>query len=224
MEFVVIDHCPAPASMGPVLRAIRTAVVGGGTLYNSIYRGEDAAALLHANDKRTQAELFAELGPGVANPPRQSTHELYNDGVAYRGWRGQKLRAHWKVGLDVNDSLVRATMAEAAKHNWILTQTYPGSAVEFHHLNFRKPPVYFHTLKRGSRGPRVWWVQRKLKVLGDAPHRPMKRGRFDANTEANLKILQGHWKLKQDGIYGPHTSTTLHRALRKHARDKKEHR
>lgn len=224
MKFVVIDHCPAPARMGPVLRVIHDDVVGhNGTLYNSIYRGEDAARILHAQNppKKTQGEIFATSPPGVANPPGQSTHELYNDGIAYRGWRGQKLRSYWKVGIDVNDVLVKAAMFHADKHGWILTQTYPGSAVEFHHLNFRRKPRYFKVLKRGSRGTRVRWVQKRLKELGDDHHRPVKGGHFDRNTELNLMILQRHWNLKPDGVYGPHTSTVLKKAIRKHRRDKK---
>jgi hypothetical protein len=106
---------------------------------NSIYRGSDAAWLLHRYGKHTQAELYATLPAGTANPPGRSTHELRSDGVAYGGPVGRHLE-WWQQGIDVNDGDVRRMIKAAESHGWHLFQPYH-AGVEFHHLNFYHKPV-----------------------------------------------------------------------------------
>ena len=72
--------------------------------------------------------------------PGESTHELRNDGKAYSGHARDKLK-WWQCGIDVNDSDVQRFIAAAKKRGWVVSQTYPLSKTEFHHVNFRKPPV-----------------------------------------------------------------------------------
>jgi hypothetical protein len=122
---------------------------------NSIYRGSDAAAILHRHGKHTQAELYRTLPPGTANPPGRSTHELRSDGAAYAGPIGRKLE-WWQQGIDVNDGDVERMMREARKHGWDLFQPYH-SGVEFHHLNFRHRPV-----PRGATRARIILLRRTL--------------------------------------------------------------
>jgi hypothetical protein len=113
---------------------------------NSCYRGDDAKALLHSVGKHTQRELydgFIHHKPGYypANPPGYSTHELHNDGAAYSQWpRGGRI-PWWACGIDVNDADVHRFIAAAARHGWKVTQTYPHSSGEYHHVNFRRPPL-----------------------------------------------------------------------------------
>jgi len=109
-----------------------------GAEVNSLYRGEDAAAILHHYGKHTQAELYRELPPGTANPPGRSTHELRSDAVAYPGPLGRHLE-WWQQGIDVNDSDVANMERAARRHGWELFQPYR-AGVEFHHLNFRFRP------------------------------------------------------------------------------------
>lgn len=135
MKFTVIQGCPCPAEIAPVFE---TLVRETGAHVNSIYRGEDAAAILHRNHHQTQAEIYATYPPGVANPPGRSTHELFSDGVAYNVPQGHRLPA-WCQGIDVNDGDVPAMIAAAKRHGWDLFQPYH-AGVEFHHLNFRHEP------------------------------------------------------------------------------------
>ena len=130
---LVGGRAPAPALIAPYID-----IITDGATVNSIYRGEDAKAILHAHGLHTQAELFATLPPGVANPPRRSTHELRSDGRAYPLPIGTKLDA-WQVGFDVNDADVPGVIRHAKRFGWIAFQPYK-AGVEFHHLNFLARP------------------------------------------------------------------------------------
>jgi hypothetical protein len=135
-NFLVIQGCPCNNMIAPYFALL---VKEAGATVNSIYRGNDAASLLHAHGKHTQAELYATLPRGTANPPGRSTHELRSDGVAYAGPIGRELE-WWQQGIDVNDGDVRRMKACAEKRGWVLAQPYQ-AGVEFHHLNFRHRPV-----------------------------------------------------------------------------------
>lgn len=134
-DFRVIQGCPANVLIAPYLailaRETRATI-------NSIYRGQDAAHILHAHGHHTQAELYATLPRGTANPPGRSTHELRSDGVAYNGPIGRQLE-WWQQGIDVNDGDVHRMIHAAWSHGWDLRQPYR-SGVEFHHLNFHSRP------------------------------------------------------------------------------------
>lgn len=141
MRYLAIDGCACPRPLSPVLKKLKRK---SGNTYNSIYRGEDAAALLHRFGKHTQAELFATLPAGVANPPGRSTHELRSDGVPYPGPIGRKLK-WWQCGIDINDSQVDHAIATAHSLGWTLFRPY-GSGVEYHHVNFAHRPARWRLL------------------------------------------------------------------------------
>jgi hypothetical protein len=62
MNLVLIDGCPVPASIAPYVKLV---LDHAGQQAQSIYRGQDAAALLHAHGKHTQAEIHAMCDAGV---------------------------------------------------------------------------------------------------------------------------------------------------------------
>src|SRR5262249_27850627 len=118
----------------------------------SIYRGDDAAAILHRHGKHTQRELyqlFLEGRGAPANPPGFSTHELRSDGAAYPQFSRGGPAPWWAHGLDVNHWEVPHVIAAAARYGWRLFQPYH-SGDEFHHLNFASRP------KRPRPGTRLW--------------------------------------------------------------------
>lgn len=142
-DFVLVQGCPVPRKLAPVLRLI---LAESHSHLNSCYRGDDAKALLHSVGKHTQRELydgFTHHRPGYypANPPGFSTHELRNDGAAYSQWRRGGRIPWWACGIDVNDADVHHFITTAARHGWKVAQTYPHSSGEYHHVNFRKPPL-----------------------------------------------------------------------------------
>src|SRR4051812_1688552 len=132
--YAVIDGCPVPVQIAPQVRLLKHAVPSA--VLQSAYRGEDARPLLRRLHKHTQAFLFALWCKTLAmygwagaiarrvypaNPPKQSTHELYSDGKAYRGPAGRPL-APWQCGLDWNVEAV-PKLIEAARHfGWDLFQ------------------------------------------------------------------------------------------------------
>lgn len=137
MSYRVINGCPVNSWLAPYLAIL---VEDTGAHINSLYRGDDkaAVAILHAHGHHTQRELYATMPPGVANPPGRSTHELRSDGVAYAGPVGRRLR-WWQQGIDVNDGDVHNMIVAAARRGWALRQPYK-AGIEFHHLNFARPP------------------------------------------------------------------------------------
>lgn len=143
MRYTVVQGCVVPAQLAPFLSDV---LHDAAATLNSCYRGADAESLLHRLGKKSQTELYDDWthrrpGANPANPPGFSTHELRNDGAAYPQWpRGHAL-PWWACGIDVNDADVEHVLRVAARRGWQLAQTYPNSRAEFHHINFRKPPL-----------------------------------------------------------------------------------
>jgi hypothetical protein len=142
--YLDVQGCPVPRLLAPMLR---TVLRESRSTMHSCYRGDDAAELLHKHGKHSQAELYdawlhRRAGFNPANPPGFSTHELRNDGAAYTRWpRGGRI-PWWACGIDIADSDVDRFIAAAAKHGWKVARTYPASRSEYHHVNFRRPPIH----------------------------------------------------------------------------------
>lgn len=137
MRFSIVDGCPVPRSIAPyVYLVLREA----GQQASSIYRGEDARALLHAHGKHTQAEIH-EMMPAISNPAGRSQHELRSDGIGNAGPLGRRLR-RWQVGVDsgANDEASKARVTHAAAHyGWRVRHPY-SRGVEGHHWCFSRRP------------------------------------------------------------------------------------
>lgn len=160
LKFVELDGCPCPKPLYPILKKLKKET---GCTYQSLYRGDDALGILHANGKHSQREIAnATLSEraawgilGTPNPAGQSTHELFSDGVAYEGPAGRDL-SWWQCGIDVDDEHVDDLIAAAAGHGWKLKHPY-SAGVEYHHVNFAKRPsrwkAFFHHVF-GKRKPK----------------------------------------------------------------------
>lgn len=225
--FVAIDGCPCPVQIADEIREIKR--LSGATLV-SMYRGSvgNAPALLRANGKKTQKQLWLMSLNGTGNPanrPGQSTHEGFNDGVAYKGPVGMKLEP-WQTGMDWDIPHVHAVVSAARTKKWIATVTYPNSSRERQHVNFRKEPVLivFKSLKRGALSPRVRSVRRMLAYVMDPQAKKpyLLSGRrqkgsqlyFDAQMYHALREYQRDHGLKDDGIYGYRTAKQLAASVR----------
>lgn len=135
MKFALVDGCACPASIAPYIQRVLNKA---GQNANSIYRGDDAKALLHAHGKRTQREIHRDM-PAISNPPGFSSHELYGDGTV--GARGSHL-PEWRVGVDSgSDSATDAARIEKAARSfgWQIEHPY-SRGVERHHWNFKRRP------------------------------------------------------------------------------------
>lgn len=142
-KYVLIDGCPCPRDPAPyVARVLKKA----GQHANSIYRGEDAKALLHANGKSTQAEIHKQF-PAISNPPGFSSHELRGDGTV--GARGAKL-PDWMIGVDSGTDSphdVAAIEAAARSFGWVAHHPYT-RGVEHHHWGFKTQPKARNPVQR----------------------------------------------------------------------------
>jgi len=205
MDFKVIDCCPCPADLYPILKAIKDET---GCVFASIYRGEDPKAQKYLTGgppcfKHNQAWIYTHYPPGVANPPGRSTHECKNDGVAYPWWRVFASIPWWACGIDVDDAHVQAFCNAARRHGWIATVTYPGSPVEYHHVNFRKQPVIpFRDIKPNARGPRVLYFTYRLQKMG---YISKATQHYYGPVVTAIKKFQKQHRLVVDGIIGPAT-------------------
>lgn len=175
MRYAVLDGCPCPRPLFPILRKLQKET---GARFNSIYRGEDVADILHRNDKSTQAELYAELGPGIANPPDRGTHILRGDGTV--GELFARL-PWWRCGIDVNDEYVDDLIAAARKHGWTLYRPYKSGA-ESHHLNFARKPRRWRAFFRNVFGP---------KKPEPRPQRPERLSKHGAAFIAEFEGFRG---------------------------------
>ncbi|MBA3244687.1 MAG: glycoside hydrolase family protein [Actinobacteria bacterium] len=220
MKFEVIDNCPVPVHLAPVIHEIKRRT--GATL-NSCDRSPEAEPFLKRCKpaKMSQRELYEgfRLGkPGFnpANAPGLSTHERRNDGVAYPGPAKFPL-PYWCVGMDWEnaDGVIEA----AGRLGFTAARTYPLSAREQHHLNFRKEPKLnlLKPLRLGDKGFRVARMAKQLASITDGEgRRYLERGQgvFDATLEAALRRFQADWDQDVDGVYGVQSSRQLAVALR----------
>lgn len=154
-KYLIIDGCPVPYMVAPYVHEL---LLVAGQSANSIYRGTDAAKQLGHYGKHDQAWLYANLPAGQANPPGQSTHELYSDGVAYPHYaRGERLPETWMVGVDSGSNTLhdRQAIQHAATHlGYDVFHPY-AAGVEMHHWNFRTRPK--------SKNPaKIIWLRTKL--------------------------------------------------------------
>ncbi len=149
-ELVVIQNSPVFNDIGPYIYiALRDAKHVGprGAHVDSIYRGDAARWFLNAHGEHTQRQLFDATPAqreawgvlGNPNPPGESTHELFSDGVAYPHIPRFHKLPWWGQGFDVPANQVDAVIASARGHGLDLFRPYHSEA-ELHHLNFREEP------------------------------------------------------------------------------------
>lgn len=240
MDFVKVDCCPVPTA-DHMDKIIQELLDESGARAESLYRGSDprAAKFLTGGPpcyKHDQAWIYAHYPPGVANPPGISTHELFNDGAAYPVPVGARLEA-WQLGIDIDDPHVVAFMEAGRKRGYVITQTYPGSSVEYHHVNFRFKPKYvppFDPMELHERGDRIIHLTKRLHFIR-APHsgpylvRPRGKlwvpyGTFKVEVEEAVEEFQRDHHLKPDGVVGIHTFEQIERTFRhQYQRRKRRH-
>src|SRR3954462_13372776 len=207
-----IDGSACPRQLFPFLEMLKRDT---GVRYNSIYRGDDAAPILHKHGKHTQAELFKSMhGVGV-NPPDRGSPLLLGDGT--EGKLHERLHP-MQCGIDVDDTMVLKLIKAGPRRGIRMKQTYPGSKVEFHHANAVSWDPY-PTLYPGDRGDAVRLLARRLHyVLDKADHHPYDargdRKVFDPGLQAALEHFQSEHGLRHDGVFGKKSYQALDSAVR----------
>ena len=207
---------------------------------SSCAREAAAEPLLHELGKMSQKQLYdcaqAKIKTGrcpdacggncnAANPPGRSTHERFNDGVAYPAWLPGLRLPVWARGIDVQRDRVSAFCDEARKEGFTVTLTYPHSTQEAQHVNFRKKPAIdlwsIRPLREGTSGPRVRLVVRLLWAVHDPQTRKPyldphvhPNGRFTPQVAAAVKAFQHDHHQPATGQVDLHTIRALRAARR----------
>ena len=223
---------PLPAKLAevvePILKVIGASVTSGARDQAAIDFARARGAVLSSQAELYRGWLNRLPGYNPANPPGQSTHEGKNDGVAFRFWPRFFNLPWWAWGLDLSDS--RGFVRAANERGFMAAITYPGDPREGHHVNLRKTPsrralrwvrrATFPVLRKGSRGPRVGAMTKRLVYLGWLDGDPT--GRFDERVEDALASFQRHYDQKPDGVYGRQTDHQLKVAVRGRKRCRKQ--
>lgn len=224
MKFSVVTGSPVPRVLGPLCQELSRRT---GSALNSGFRGDPAESLLRRLGKSTQRMLsdgWIRRLPGFnpANPPRQSTHECFSDGVPYPGPVGRALEP-WKCGTDWE--LSDAVLLEAKRMGVAMARPYSDSR-EFHHLNVMEPPSEWGwspkppPLSAGSRGKRVGQLTGWLKYLG---YDVKRTGFYDANVARAVKKFQArHKHLTDDGVAGHMTEAQIKAGVREKKKRRRE--
>lgn len=158
---------------------------------------------------KANSDLAKSLGTSKT-PDGRNLHEENNQLAAqYYALTGQKLTYNngWRFDNEHGDLAYDVT----AKPN-TGTQSKPqgssgGSAYKVTVAEYGSPPS--GTLKEGSTGAGVKWLQYYLKQLGFFPYDV--DGQFYSRTKNALKQFQRMAKIQQDGIYGKNTRAALPR-------------
>lgn len=224
MKFQVVTGSPVPAAIGALCEELASRT---GANLNSGFRGDPAESLLRRLGKSTQRMLFEGFIRGLpgfnpANPPKQSTHECFSDGVPYPGPIGRAL-AGWQCGTDWSNS--EAVLQQAKQMGVAMARPYSDGR-EFHHLNVMEPPRKWGwkpkppSLTVGSRGKRVGQLTGRLAYLG---YNVAKTGKYDTRVARAVKQFQGrHSHLADDGIAGHMTEAQLKVGVREKKRRRSE--
>ena len=234
-DLAFLDQCPVPRVIKPELLAIKSdlGLNADQFIFTSIFRGIEARDMLAQYGKHDQTYLYEHQGTqgiGAANPPGQSTHELYSDGVAYNIPAGSRLPFFYMCGIDCSDAYVQGCMDSARKRNWVLTITYPTSPTEYHHLNFREMPQVFDVIELGDNGPRVERLTKRLRYIhknGNGPYWDHEsQSEFGKRVKDAVEEFQHDHHLRSDGEVGPRTAHQIAVTFRnqwKHRHNGKDH-
>lgn len=130
-------------------------------------------------------------------------YELTGQQLTYdkvKGWLRDN--ANGDTAYDISASKANTSTSSQPKETSSGGEAYKATVAKF-----KAPPT--GTLKEGSSGDGVKWLQYYLKQLGLFPY--AVDGQFYSRTKAALKQFQAMAKISQDGIYGPKTRAALPR-------------
>lgn len=130
-------------------------------------------------------------------------YELTGQHLTYdkaKGWLRDN--ANGDTAYDISASKANTSTSSQPKETSSSGEAYKATVAKF-----KTPPT--GTLKEGSSGDGVKWLQYYLKQLGLFPY--AVDGQFYSRTKAALKQFQAMAKISQDGIYGPKTRAALPR-------------
>lgn len=219
MQFAVIDSCPVPVQAAPMVARVKAA---SGETLNSCFRGEEAKALLKRLGKMDQPTLYwgyVNRLPGFnpANPPKNSPHECYSDGVSPPGY---------SRGTRIPDIMCGQDWSNGPRViSFYQSQGIPAyrpymAGNEVQHVGMGKIPKTGVWLNVGMRDKKVIDLKRRLafvprpKKNGGRPYytpdaAARKSNVFTDELEKAVKFFQRDHGMVGDGVVGPATWAQL---------------
>lgn len=222
MQFAVIDRCPVPIEgAGRVAECKRRS----GLILNSCFRGSEAKALLRSLGKMDQPTLYwgwVNRLPGYnpANPPKNSPHECYSDGVSPPGYRRGQRIPNAMCGEDWSNG---PAAIETYRRMGVPAYRPYSDGREVQHVGMSRLPKrfpYFSSLRVGSKDKNVVTLKRRLafvprpkdkggKVYYPGDKKAQRSPIFtDALSDAVKRFQRDHG-LPADGVVGPVTWAQL---------------
>jgi hypothetical protein len=223
VQFAVIDSCPVPVEMAGRVAACKRA---SGLTLNSCFRGSEAKALLRRLGKMDQPTLYwgwINRLPGYnpANPPKNSPHECYSDGVSPPGYRRGQRIPNDMCGEDWSNG---PAAINVYRRMGVPAYRPYSDGREVQHVGMSRRPkgmAYIPNLMVGSKDKKyVVQLKRRLafvprpkdkggKVYYPGDKKAQRSPIFTDALEDAVKRFQRDHGLKDDGIVGSTTWAQL---------------
>lgn len=216
-HLVVVGDCACPVEIAEFVSVIMQRTH---SKPNSLYRGDDALALLHRYGKHTQRELYNGYNSSPrpswakypANPPDKGSHILLGDAIFGKLHEPLDPRS---CGQDWNDELIPQILKLGSVLGWDLVQLYKTGS-EYHHVCAVSWPALGAVLdmRRGDNRGSVGDLTRRLAYVGVLDHDYVHTV-FNSHVETGVKKFQQRAKLRDDGVVGPTTWKKLDQSVRR---------
>jgi hypothetical protein len=199
------------------------APIPGPTPGSTCYLRKDAAAAWNAMNEESKRRYGITLRPlGMMSAYRTYDQQVYLwNTVAHAhdpNWVARPGTSNhgWGIAVDLQTRQMRWVIDQIGR-KYGYAKAWSDAPVEWWHIRYR-PGVWkgktFKPLRHNSQGPRVKWVQRRLRSKGfkSVPGKGKKGyGFFGKTTVSAVKRFQKAHKLKADGVVGPTTWRALAR-------------
>lgn len=143
---------------------------------------------------------------------RRASHGCIRMLVSDAKWMYDNIKkgttVHITEDLPLDEELTKSLLPPDLDKKYMLPKTTPEPTAEPAYTSDGTPPQPFRTLKKGSKGEDVYWLQRKLADLGY--YQGAVTGEYWSGTADAVKAYQKDQGLKADGIAAKKTLEALY--------------
>ena len=143
---------------------------------------------------------------------RRASHGCIRMLVSDAKWMYDNIKkgttVHITEDLPLDEELTKSLLPPELDKNYMLPKTTPEPTAKPAYTSDGTPPQPFRTLKKGSKGEDVYWLQRKLADLGY--YQGAVTGEYWSGTADAVKAYQKDQGLKADGIAAKKTLEALY--------------
>lgn len=133
---------------------------------------------------------------------RRASHGCIRLLVSDAKWIYENVRAGTTIHIDEtlpeDEELTKSLLPPDLNRKTMLPETTPEPTPEPAYTSDGAPPQPFRTMRKGSKGEDVYWLQRKLQELGY--YQGTVTGEYWSGTAAAVKAYQKDHGMKADGV------------------------